>query len=140
MNQSGPLSRFRSPFELALQDYEKQTGIELAKHRLAKRLQDCDSVESVVGVLRKRAPALNGGDKIDKIVKALEGIVSVLHTLSKRAVPGDVSTVPVLRVMRRGWVFHISDALFIAVPTCEGNIYWPRYPSCRTRAFLNPFG
>jgi hypothetical protein len=123
MNQSGPSSRFRSPFELALQDYEKQTGIELAKHPLAKRLEDCDSVESVVDVLRKRAPALNGDDNSDRILKALKGVVSVLHTLSKRAVPCEVSTVPVLRVMRRGWVLHISDALFIAVPTCEGNIY-----------------
>jgi len=60
-----------------LQDYERQTGIVLVKHPLAKLLVDCDSVKSVVGVLRKGATAF-GGDG-GRIVKALEGVVSVLH-------------------------------------------------------------
>jgi hypothetical protein len=34
-------SNFRVLFEAALEDYKQQTGIELAKHPLAKRLQNC---------------------------------------------------------------------------------------------------
>jgi hypothetical protein len=42
----GP-SHFRALFEAALQDYEKQTGVTLAKHPLAGQLENRKSVESV---------------------------------------------------------------------------------------------
>jgi hypothetical protein len=38
-------------FEAVMQDYEKQTGITLAKHPLASPLQNCDSVDSVAAAL-----------------------------------------------------------------------------------------
>jgi hypothetical protein len=71
------------PLELALQDYERQTGIALVNHPLAKQLGDCRSVKSVVAVLRDRAPVAFNGDG-DRIVKVLERVVSVLHELSDR--------------------------------------------------------
>ena len=42
-------------FEAALEDYKQQTGIELAKHPLAKRLQYYNSVEFVTAILREQA-------------------------------------------------------------------------------------
>jgi hypothetical protein len=47
--QSGP-SRLRALFEAALEDYEKQTGIALAKHPLAEQLQNCVSIESILDI------------------------------------------------------------------------------------------
>ena len=89
MNDESRLpSHFRRLFESALRDYERQTGMELVEHPLAKRLNDCHSVKSVVGVLRERVPAFGDGDRV---VQSLEGIISVLHKLSNSAVLGKVA-------------------------------------------------
>jgi len=41
----------RSLFKLALPDYQIQMGTALASHPLAKKLQNCDLVKSVITVL-----------------------------------------------------------------------------------------
>jgi hypothetical protein len=91
-------SRFRVLFEAALQQYEKQTEIPLAKHPLAEQLvpsrirslpsflplllQNCDSVESVIAVLQEQVRAFSEFRGSDRIMKSLKGVVSVLSTLS----------------------------------------------------------
>lgn len=75
-----------------MQDYERQTGIVLVNHPLAKQLVDCHSVKSVVAVLRERAPVAFDGDG-GRIVKVLERVVSVLHGLSDSVVLDEVTTV-----------------------------------------------
>lgn len=93
-DESRSPSRFRTPLESALQDYERQTGIVLVDHPLAKLLGDCRSVKSVFGVLRERAPAAFGGDGDGgRVAKVLERIVSVLHKLSHGVVSGEVTSV-----------------------------------------------
>ena len=72
-------------FEAALQDYEKQTGITLAKHPLAEQLQNCHSVESVTAVLRDQTQAFSKFLGNDKVLKPLEKVVSVLCKLSAPA-------------------------------------------------------
>ena len=79
--QSGT-SRSRVLFQTALEDYEKQTGIELSKHPLAERLQDCDSVGSVTDVLRKQARDFDKFREKDKVLKPLEKMLTVLHIIS----------------------------------------------------------
>jgi hypothetical protein len=69
-------------FEAALQDYEAQTGIALAKHPLAERLQDCDSVESITAVLHEQTQAFNEFRGKEKVMKSLKNAVSVLYKLS----------------------------------------------------------
>ena len=83
-HQSGP---FRLPvlFEAALQDYEEQTGIVLAKHPLAEQLQNCDSVESVTAALHEQTQAFSEFRGRDKIMKLLKNAVSVLYNLSATA-------------------------------------------------------
>jgi hypothetical protein len=77
-------------FEAALQDYEKQTGIALAKHPLAEQLQNCDTVESVTVVLRNQTQAFGEFQGSDKITKPLKTVLSVLHKLSALANIGQV--------------------------------------------------
>ena len=72
-------------FEAALQEYEKQTGIALAKHPLAEELQNCDSVESVTAVLREQTRAFSEFQEKDKVFQPLKKTVSVLHKLSATA-------------------------------------------------------
>ena len=82
--QSGP-SRLRVLFEAALEDYEKQTGIALAKHPLAEQLQTCVSVESVTEVFREQTQAFSEFRGRDKIMKPLKNSVSVLYKLTAAA-------------------------------------------------------
>ena len=78
-------SHFRVLFESALHDYQRQTGMTLANHPLAERLQNCDSVASVTAVLREQARAFSEfgrGDGRLRIMKPLKRVVSVLYLLS----------------------------------------------------------
>ena len=66
-----------------LQEYEKQTGIALSKHPLAKKLRYSDPAETVTAILQERIPAAYselGGT--DRITKSLRSVVSILHALS----------------------------------------------------------
>jgi hypothetical protein len=72
-------------FEAALQDYEKQTGIALAKHPLVDRIQNCNSVESVSAVLHEQTQAFSQFREKDKVLKPLKKAVSVLCKLSATA-------------------------------------------------------
>jgi hypothetical protein len=71
-------------FEAALQDYQKQTGIALAKP-LAEQLQSCDSVESITAVLREQAEAFSESRGNDNVLKPLKKAVSVLYKPSAAA-------------------------------------------------------
>ena len=73
---------FQALFKSALQDYEKQTGIPLAKHQLAEKLQNCQSVDSVTTLLQEQAQAFNEFRGRDKITKSLKSVVSVLSKVS----------------------------------------------------------
>ena len=80
-HQSGS-SPLQLLFEIALQDYERQTGITLDKHPLASQLQSCDSIESVTAVLCEQTQAFNELLGRDKILKPLKNAVSALYKLS----------------------------------------------------------
>ena len=79
-DQSGS-SDLRVLFEAALTDYKQQTGIELAEHPLAERLQDCNSVESVTTILREQAQDFKKFQDKDKVLKPLKKVLTVLHKL-----------------------------------------------------------
>jgi hypothetical protein len=85
MNDQSGSSHLRVLFEAALEDYELQTGIDLAEHPLAERLQVCNSVESVTVILREQAQDFRKFREKDKILKPLEKVLTVLHGLSSAA-------------------------------------------------------
>ena len=89
MSDPSASSRFQALFEAALHDYEKQTGIVLAKHPLAEQLQNCDSVESVTSILHEQAQAFSEFRGDDKIMKPLKNALSVLDKLSATANLGE---------------------------------------------------
>ncbi len=63
-------------------DYKQQTGIDLAKHPLADRLQDCNSVENVIAILREQAQDFKKFQEKDKVLKPLKNVLTILHLLS----------------------------------------------------------
>ncbi len=72
-------------FEAALQDYQKKTGIALAKHPLAEQLQYCNSIKSVTVVLRDRAQAFREFREKYKVLKPLKKVLTVLQNLTSSA-------------------------------------------------------
>ena len=85
MSDQSRSSHLRVLFEAALEDYKQQTGIELAKHPLAERLQDCHSVESVTDILREQTQDFKGFQEKDKVLKPLKKVLTVLDKLSSAA-------------------------------------------------------
>jgi hypothetical protein len=105
-------SRFRLLFESALKDYQIQTGTTLVNHPLAEKLQYCNSVESVTAVLQEQARAFTefrGG--VDKIIKSLKSVVSVLYTLSASTTLGGAIGL----VRPKVSIAHISHDLFYSL-------------------------
>ena len=89
MSDHSGSSCFRVLFEAALQQYENQTEISLANHPLAEQLQNCHSVDSVIAALQEQVRAFIEFRGRDRIMKSLEGVVSVLSMLSTVANLGD---------------------------------------------------
>ena len=83
MSHLSPSWTFQSLFDVALQDYENQTGTKLADHPLAKQLEACDSVDTVTAFLQGRARAFREFRGEDgKFMRSLKRVVHVLFTLS----------------------------------------------------------
>ena len=90
-------SRLQGLFEAALVDYEKQTGIDLAKHTLADRLQDCNSVEDVATVLSEQAKDFKKFREKDKVLKPLKNVLTVLHLVLVSSAPSIAKHVGLVR-------------------------------------------
>jgi len=75
-------ARFQALFEPALQAYEKMAGASLTQHPLAVKLQSCDSIDAITGLLQDQAQAFSHLQGSDKIMKSLKTIVSILSNLS----------------------------------------------------------
>ena len=101
-HQSEP-ARFQSLFEPALQAYEKKAGVSLAHHPLAIKLQSCDSVEAITGLLQDQAQAFRDLQGSDKIMKSLKTTVSILSKLSFAAPLADA-----LGLVRQKGLWHVS--------------------------------
>ena len=89
MNDSSG-TRLQLFFDTALQSYETQTGLKLIDHPLARQLENCHTVDSVVVILQHQASALTGFQEDDgKIMRSLKRVVHILHALSTSATLGE---------------------------------------------------
>ncbi len=102
-----PSSHLKVLFEAALKDYESQTGIALAEHPLAERLQECHSVDSITAVLHEQTQAFNEFRGKEKVIKLLKNAVSVLYNLSACAKLGEVIGVVRLKSLM-GCFIHLT--------------------------------
>lgn len=144
MDHPSPSSTFQLLFDLALQDYEKQTGTRLADHHLAKQLEACDSVESITAFLHDRACAFREFRGEDgRIMRSLKRVTHVLYTLSTNAALGE--GVGLVR-NKLSWELCLPSLHLTAIPSRESNIRWFRHlayrPSlsptlCDSRVFLS---
>ena len=94
-------SHLKVDFEAALQDYERQTGIALAKHPLAEHLQECRSIKSITAALHEQLQAFNEFRGNEKVMNILKNVVSVLYKLSACAKLGEVIRMVHLKALIR---------------------------------------
>ena len=90
MSQPSSSSSFQGLFNAALQDYENQTKTKLVQHPLAKKLEACDSVDSITAILQEQAQIFGGFRDDEKIMKSLRSSVDVLYTLFNNTILGEV--------------------------------------------------
>ena len=126
MSDQSASSHLQVLFEAALWDYEKKTGIALAKHPLADRLQNCDSVESVTAVLHEQTQAFSEFRGKDRVLKPVRKAVSVLCKLSATANFGQ--KIGLVRPLALTGCSG-SDPYPIAFRACECNTHRPRCPA-----------
>jgi hypothetical protein len=76
-------SNFQPIFNNALKAYERRTKRDLLAHPLAAQLQACDSVSSILAVLRHQVQELDQSQSSDdRLTKWLAPTVNVLYALS----------------------------------------------------------
>ena len=74
-------SNFRLIFDDALNAYKKRTRKDLLAHRLADRLESCDSASSTLTVIQEQVQEFDEYQRNN--MKWLEPTVNVLHSFSE---------------------------------------------------------
>jgi hypothetical protein len=135
MSQSSSFSSFKDIFDVALRDYENKTGIKLVDNPLAKKLETCDSVDSITAILQEQAQIFRKfrGDD-GKLMKSLKSSVDILYTLSNTVLGGGIGLVH----PNHSSAFPLPYRHFTGIPACECNIRWHRHPTCRMSPSLIP--
>jgi len=105
MTDQSVSSHLWAHFELALEDYEIQTKISLAKHPLAQKLENCHSVGSITTLLQDQARTFGEFRGRDRIMESIRNAVSFLCKLSTTAALGD--GIGLVRQKTLMTVFHL---------------------------------
>jgi hypothetical protein len=134
MSQLSSSSSFQVLFAAALQDYEIRTRISLVNHPFAKQLEECDSLDSIIAILREQAKGFREfkGDN-GKLMKSVKCSVDILYILSTSTVLGE--SVGVVRP-KPSSKFLVLDHCSPAIPACESHIRWNCHPTRCTPSFL----
>ncbi len=135
MSQTSSSSTFQALFNAALQDYEDKTEISLIDHPLAKQLETCNSVHSIIAILQDQARSFRefrGND--GRLMKSLKSLVDVLCSPS---IGSTLNPAIGLVVRPKSFIGHlVSDGHSTAISACESNIRWHRHPTRRMSLFL----
>ena len=74
---------FQSILDVALDNYHKQTGIDLTKHPSAEQLENCHSPDDIVKLFLEREAAFKGyRGKYHKLIDCLRPVVKVVHAFA----------------------------------------------------------
>jgi hypothetical protein len=97
---------FKSMLDTALAEYKKKTGNDLLAFWLASELQTCESVDSVLDILRVQAKAFERSDD-QKLIKWIDPLINVLFTFSD-ALGDGVSLVSITIPIREDWKWILT--------------------------------
>ena len=83
MSQPASSTTLQALFDSALEDYKTKTGGTLTDHPVAKQLETCESVDSIIAILQEQAQAFREFRESDgRLMKAINSSVDVLCTPS----------------------------------------------------------
>ncbi|KAI9438792.1 hypothetical protein H4582DRAFT_2057408 [Lactarius indigo] len=100
---SSSTPNFQPIFEKALEEYKKKTGNDLTAHPLAAEINGCDSLESIITVLERKANELNQSrSSDDRLTKWLGPTVNILNALSATLGEGAGSVFPPTKIIFSG--------------------------------------
>jgi len=112
----------------ALEDYAKETGIDLSKNPFAAKLEQSRSPEDILQLLQEREDAFKEyRDGNRKLISCLSPAVNVLHGFS-----GILREVVVGQVSRTYHLGSFDSTLPDPLPTGKYFVYWNRHPPRRT--------
>ena len=109
MTHQSESARFQALFGPALQAYEKMAGVSFTQHPLAIKLQSCDSVDAITGLLQDQAQAFSHLQGSHRIMKSLKTTVSILSKLSSAASRAN----PLGSVRQKGLTACLTSLTFI---------------------------
>ena len=112
---------FQSILDVALENYAKQTGIDLTKHPSADKLQNCRSPDDVLQILSERESAFKDyRDQYRNLIGRVRPVVQVIHAIS--AIFGEVRKLEHLIFLLRTYryvfaqvPFQPTKAIFVGV-------------------------
>ena len=97
--QTSSSANYQVVFYNALEAYKKKTGKDLASDPLFRRLESCDSPDTVLNVLREQIPGFDqSGSSNDRLTRWVKPTVNVLYTFSS-TIGSAVSLVSKVNVM-----------------------------------------
>ncbi|KAF8266134.1 hypothetical protein EI94DRAFT_231040 [Lactarius quietus] len=78
-----PSASFQAIFDVALADYSKEVGVDLARHSLTHSLRSCGSTDDVLTLLEAKANEFKQfRDGNRKLINWLSPVIQAVHTLS----------------------------------------------------------
>ena len=114
---SSSSANFQSILDAALDNYIKQTGIDLTKHPSADKLQNCHSPDDVLQILSETESAFKDyRDQHRNLIDRLRPVVQVVHAFS--AVLGEAAALVSLHFSLSD---RISDRIFSPPNRCHSN-------------------
>jgi len=119
-----PTSNFRLITE-ALHDYAKQTGIDLAKHPSAERLELLDSPDAVLRIFQERENAFGKFRNRNRtLINCLRPAVQTLQAFS--GVIGEEASLVshICLVPFYCFIYRLFNAIFPGPPTSKSYLCW----------------
>ena len=112
-------SDYEAIFDNALKAYKKKTGNDLASDPLLRRLEACNSPDSVISLLKDQIPAFDkSGSSDEKLTKWVNPVVNVLYNFAA-TIGGAVSLVS-LGILG---TFIRSQVYFLGIPTSGSDFH-----------------
>lgn len=95
------LSQFQRLFDAALNEYSQKTGKDITMHPLTARLQNCDSSDTVLGILKEQAQLFNqyqDGGRGVRLMRRLKPTIDILVGLSASGAFEGISLVMLIKI------------------------------------------
>ena len=98
LSQTTSSANYQAIFDNSIEAYKKKTGNDLASDPLLRRLESCNSPDTVLDVLREQIPEFDQSGS--RLTTWVQPTINVLYNFSS-TIGGAVSLVSIVRVIIR---------------------------------------